>query len=340
MPHGAVQGLGFVRVQMLFVMACTYGLALLHLDGWARTFASALLVVAGSTSLFYVAKFTPLWRVQSLRPESDFDDLVSRTVKIVVCNVKQSNRAYDRFLHMIETEQPDLVVVIETDHLWLDAIATLKSSYRHHVEVPYDTGYGMALYSRLQLAQASVAEIVTDGVPSIRTVVRLPHGVWFRIYTIHPEPPVPHDHSKARDAEIALVGMHAREDPLPAIVTGDLNDVAWSTTTRRFQRLSGLLDPRIGRGFFATFNAFLPFFRWPLDHLFHDAKFRLVEMRRLPPIGSDHFPMLYSVALMESDGDGVLPEPPRPDEVEEVRELIKDAQREDRKPTSTDWERD
>ena len=41
------------------------------------------------------------------------------------------------------------------------------------------------------------------------------------------------------------------------IVMGDLNDVAWSRTTRLFQRISRLLDPRVGR--------FMNLFMWTID---------------------------------------------------------------------------
>lgn len=87
------------------------------------------------------------------------------------------------------------------------------------------------------------------------------------------------------------MGRRVSEATGPVVVCGDLNDVAWSRSTRLFQKISGLLEPRKGRGFFSTFHARYPGFRVPIDHVFHSDHFRLVKMRRLGYVGSDHFPV-------------------------------------------------
>ncbi|HKJ48803.1 MAG TPA: endonuclease/exonuclease/phosphatase family protein, partial [Christiangramia sp.] len=103
------------------------------------------------------------------------------------------------------------------------------------------------------------------------------------------------DTSTNRDAELLMLGRDIDPESESILVIGDLNDVAWSRTTRLFQKLSGLMDPRKGRGFFNTFHAGYFLLRWPLDHVFHTKDFTLVEIARERNIGSDHFPMYINL---------------------------------------------
>ena len=85
----------------------------------------------------------------------------------------------------------------------------------------------------------------------------------------------------------------SRAGTCPVVVLGDLNDVAWSRTNDLFQHISGLLDPRKGRGFYNTFHAKYPFIRFPLDHFFHSRHFRVADFRRLGVLRLRPLPRLH-----------------------------------------------
>lgn len=103
---------------------------------------------------------------------------------------------------------------------------------------------------------------------------------------------------------------------VPRLVIGDFNDVAWSRTTRLFQKVSRLLDPRKGRGFFSTFQADFWFMRFPLDHIFCSKHFSLVELKKLSACGSDHFPIVAELACEQCNSNV---EPPEPDKEEQQK---------------------
>jgi endonuclease/exonuclease/phosphatase (EEP) superfamily protein YafD len=105
-----------------------------------------------------------------------------------------------------------------------------------------------------------------------------------------------------------MVGRAVKEANEPTLVVGDLNDVAWSDTTTLFQKISGLLDPRVGRGMYNTFDANNPLLRWPLDHVFHSNHFKLLKLKRLAAFGSDHFPV-YVALSYEPGTTAQQPEP-------------------------------
>lgn len=338
-PFGAIRGLEFPREQYFVFAAVLSPVMFLVQPGRAGLTAAAALIGVALFQLFYIIKFTPIWSRQSVAATPQERQDISRRISLLAANVKKSNRQYDPLIDMVRARAPDIVMAIEVDEAWIEALKpALVDEYAQWVEVPRDNGYGICVMSKLPLSETEVRDLITDGVPSVRTCVTLRDGSALRLYVVHPEPPVINHDTVGRDSEIALVGLEASNDPLPAIVTGDLNDVAWSTTTRRFQRLSGLLDPRVGRGFYNTFNALIPMMRWPLDHLFHDPMFRLVEMDRLPKIGSDHFPMWFVLSLADDEAQHISPGTADIEEEMQSKRMIVEERKREREALGSHWE--
>ena len=288
------RGADFPRLQILFVgLVALAGLLFIQAE-WTLVRELLLLgvIAAVAYQLKMVLPYTPIWKKQVLHVRRDQQN-VEQQISLLVANVLTPNHKYHLLLEQIDRLQPDVVLTLETDQIWQEALKPIEADYPYRVAVPQDNLYGMHLYSRLPLADTEVKFILSDETPSIHTTIRLRSGLDVQLYCLHPKPPSPTEakDSTLRDAELLIVGDQIKDIDESCIVMGDLNDVAWSRTTRLFQRISGLLDPRVGRYFMNTFHADYPLLRWSLDHIFHSTDFGLVEMKRLPHIGSDHFPI-------------------------------------------------
>ena len=288
------RGADFPRLQILFVgLVALAGLLFIQAE-WTLVRELLLLgvIAAVAYQLKMVLPYTPVWKKQVLHVRQDQLN-VEQQISLLVANVLTPNHKYHLLLEQINRLQPDVVLTLETDQVWQEALKPIEADYPYRVAVPQDNLYGMHLYSRLPLADTEVKFILSDETPSIHTTIRLRSGLDVQLYCLHPKPPSPTEakDSTLRDAELLIVGDQIKDIDESCIVMGDLNDVAWSRTTRLFQRISGLLDPRVGRYFMNTFHADYPLLRWSLDHIFHSTDFGLVEMKRLPHIGSDHFPI-------------------------------------------------
>ena len=200
---------------------------------------------------------------------------------------------------MVREMQPDVLLTLETNVWWQQQLAVLEADYPHRLGAPSENLYGMNLYSRFPLEDPKVQFLVEEDKPSMHSCLVLPDGQRVRLVCLHPAPPSPteNEESTERDAELILVARSLAKETRPTIVAGDLNDVAWSRTTRLFRKISGMLDPRVGRGLFNTFHASYPFLRWPVDHFFHSRHFTLVRLKRLRAFGSDHFPVFIELVL-------------------------------------------
>jgi len=321
----------FPRVHMLAFALIAMGLLVFDPAtdlGAVQVVGLVLLTAVVVYQLIRIFPYTPIAPYQ-VEP-ADFNSSPA-TLALMVANVLMTNRDTDRLLELVHEYDPDVRLTVETNAHWAEALSVLEERYPNFVSQPLDNTYGMILYSKLPLEDASVRYLVEEDIPSIHAAVTLTDGSRVRLYFIHPRPPYPKEDEDTtdRDAELLVVGRQVAERGEMAVVAGDLNDVAWSHTTHLFQRVSGMLDPRVGRGMYNSFHAGNPLLRWPLDHVFFTEHFKLVRLERLPNFGSDHFPIFVEIARdRTAPAEHEAPEADAEDQ-KEATEKIEKARQED-----------
>ena len=326
-----IRSADFPRLQVACALAVVLAAFITSREDMAAFDFVFIAGLAGSLGFqcFRIFPYTVLARQQVRSARVDDP---SRSIRLLISNVLMENRRSDEIVDLVRMNDPDLVFLVETDNRWEERLRVLDRDYPYSLKQPQENYYGMLLLSKLELPKAEVRFLIEGDVPSIRAVIRLRSGDLIDFYGVHPRPPEPHSDTETRDAELLIVGRQVRTEGRPAIVAGDLNDVAWSHTTRLFQRISGTLDPRRGRGMYSTFHARYPILRWPLDHIFHEASFTLIRLKRLGYVGSDHFPVLIDLAYEpNSTTDHGMPEPDGSDRAEAMQKRRQERQVERRR---------
>ena len=281
-----IRGWDFPRVQIAIV-----GLILVPLIWFFSDWAPELVVLLLALALVYqglrILPFTPLWRKEVRMAEAD-----EGTIRVVSANVEMVNEDHESFLEVAREEDPDILFVMETDATWGRALDPVLAGYDTVLRELKDNYYGLVFATRLEVIRAEVVYLTPDDTPSVFAHLKDKAGREFRFIGLHPQPPVPGVDTDERDAETYYAALFARKTSLPIVIMGDFNDSAWSDTSRTFQLIGEYLDPRVGRGMIASFDARSRFLRVPIDQMFMSQEIALSAYRRGPFVGSDHYPMI------------------------------------------------
>ncbi len=279
--------------------------------------------------------YTPFSPLEAGKPTADVNQ--DSGLKILTSNVLQKNKKSDLVIAEVKKIDPDIIVFTETDHRWLEELeAGIGSDYQFKVKAPIHNTYGMLLFSKLELIHPQLKFVVDDSIPSIHTEVRLRSGQKFQLHAVHPTPPMPQENpsSSDRDAELMKTALQTLDADLPVIVIGDFNDVAWSHTTTLFKKIGGLLDVRVGRSFYNTFDATSFIMRWSLDQIFVTEEFRVENIATGDDVGSDHFPFYAKLYLQPEHAEEQKPEPATKEQIKTARKQIREEEKENQEKQS------
>ncbi|MGB3590520.1 MAG: endonuclease/exonuclease/phosphatase family protein [Nonlabens sp.] len=276
--------------------------------------------------VFQMSKFidyTPVWPVEIQSSTAGVSPI--NTFKIYTANVLQKNDKHEKLIEEIKELKPDLIVFTETNTKWMNWLQeSIGSDYPHKINQPQDNTYGMLVYSKLPLENAQTMFLVDPEIPSMRARVKMKNGKYFQLLAIHPTPPTPQHNpmSTDRDTELMKTAIKSYQSDIPVIMLGDFNDVAWSRSTKLTKTIGKLLDLRIGRGFYNTYNAKYPLMRWPLDHILLSPEFRIKDAATGGAFGSDHFPSWAELTFEPELASEQIPEEPTKEDWKRARDQM------------------
>lgn len=280
--HPAVQLFTHFRVQYLAVaVLLAAALAVLRSPGYSALMVATALLNAAFVLPWYAGGTT-------VADES--------SLKVLHANILSGNREHARFLELVSEESPDLVVVQEVSAEWASALEALQSDYPYRIVEPRAGNFGIALLSRIPLVSSSVIESPPLSHPTVVARLSVADQL-MTVVTTHPTIPVSRTLFDSRNAQLASVAELIRRTTGPVMLVGDLNASQWDLYYRKLESDTGLVNARRGFGIRPTWPTYLPFAMIPIDHVLVSDEIRVVDIRTGPRVGSDHLPLIVTIAL-------------------------------------------
>lgn len=254
--------------------------------------------LAGATLLVNLYALSG-YGVADIREDAWGEKLARRSFRVMTLNVLTANRRFDDVLQLVEREQPDVMVFLEVDQPWVDALEALETKYLTHDAVVRTDNFGVAFFSRLPVDSLAFQDFGAD-VPSVVAEVQTPRGPVVFVGT-HPLPPSSRLFAELRNRQLSALASYVAELPAPTIVAGDLNITPFSPYFRDLLRVGNLVDSAVGVPYKATWFGGGRFMAIPIDHVLHTSGLLTWKHRVSGPIGSDHRAVLVDFVLAPGD---------------------------------------
>ncbi|SMF03940.1 Uncharacterized conserved protein YafD, endonuclease/exonuclease/phosphatase (EEP) superfamily [Alteromonadaceae bacterium Bs31] len=268
--------------------------------------------VASIIFLFYRAHWLALLSIVSLAFNLAFvvpwyfgskETASKEDIKIFLSNVLTNNSDHGRLVSLIQNVSPDIIVVMEINNSWVNALNVLENEYSYSKLAPREDNFGIGVYSKLPIIMGSVKYFGSSGVPSIVLSLEAAKGTLTLVAT-HPVPPIGDDYFKSRNKQLSHVAKEAEKISGPFILAGDLNTTMWSSHYSQLEKNGKLRNVRRGFGINATWPSGLGILGIPIDHVLISDEIRVVDVRVGASVGSDHLPLIIELSIIGSVSAG------------------------------------
>lgn len=260
-------------------------LALIFLVLRRFRYASALVLVA----IFNASFVLPFY----------FDDVQEpgdTSLKLIHANVHSSNVDYQRLVHFIDDEQPDIFILQEINPEWVLGTDGLLTAYPYVHIVPRRGNFGIAAFSKIPFDAVSHIDSPPLAHPTIVATITVNEKP-ITLISSHPTIPISGQLYQARNEQLVSIAGLVNQASSSVVLMGDFNTSIWDTHFRELENATGLINARRGFGILPSWPTFLPFAMIPIDHALVSGDITVTDLRTGRDIGSDHLPLIITLAL-------------------------------------------
>ena len=225
--------------------------------------------------------------VRATGPHADAS--AEHQIKIIQYNALRSNTDLGREVDWIIAQHPDIVTTQETRHDLRDLLVK-----RTGWQVAGAHGDLMIFSRAPRIAMNRPTQRPNGYLHFVNATYPSSSGP-FEMVTVHLDWPTSPAHAWQQLQVVAILAGLPRDR---MIVTGDFNSSSWSAALRRTDRTIGLT--RRDRALL-SFPADRRGFPWPapvlpIDHVYAGPGWATVKVERGPRLGSDHYPVIVTLA--------------------------------------------
>ena len=155
--------------------------------------------------IFMLAALIHAWRIWPYNPLAEnevafYQPAASdRCFTALAVNVKVKNTDFRKVIEQIRTVDPDVLLLMETDRKWAEALTPLIADYPHSLSEIQPEAFGMIFASRLPVRNSQMIENTHRDTPTLYATIAIPGASPFEFIGLHPKPPLPGWDTQERD---------------------------------------------------------------------------------------------------------------------------------------------
>ncbi|NOT40690.1 MAG: hypothetical protein HOP13_09370 [Alphaproteobacteria bacterium] len=216
--------------------------------------------------------------------------------RVLLFNMWFGNKRVADVAQLIQRENADLVVILESSLRARNALKTVTNAYPYRFDCTA-SGCDVVMFSRARLLPQTIARTSDANRSPYVTVGTDIAGCRLTLLATHMTRPFPHRPYESQREQAREIGSVVGLIPGAKLVLGDFNAAPWGYVVRTIE-VRGNVRAATGAG--GTWPSVLPGqLRIPIDHIMAGPGLSFVSRTVLPSAGSDHLPVLAEIAVTD-----------------------------------------